>query len=146
MQTVLQDAEDRLSFWLLNAGGLSNMKFRCPVCFFAALPYPPGDYNICLCCGTEFGNDDTEFTHEQLLLKWVDAGAPWFYENPPEGWNPWSQLVDGGRPELGLALQHVSYYEALWGNSSLGDNASNERNAIQSLPSNEKAMAHSMIG
>jgi len=36
------------------------MNYRCPVCFFDELPYPPRDYHICPCCGTEFGNDDAE--------------------------------------------------------------------------------------
>ena len=42
------------------------MKYQCPVCFYDDLPYPPADYHICLCCGTEFGNDDKDFSHAQL--------------------------------------------------------------------------------
>lgn len=76
------------------------MTYGCPVCLFAQLPYPPQDYHICPCCGTEYGNDDFEFTHEELRGKWIANGAHWFYENPPDGWNPWSQLIRGGHPEL----------------------------------------------
>ena len=70
------------------------MKFRCPVCAYAALPYPPRDYHICLCCGTEFGNDDARFTHAQLREMWVAVGARWFFGNPLQYWNPWLQLIE----------------------------------------------------
>jgi hypothetical protein len=69
------------------------MKYQCPVCFYDELPYPPADYHICLCCGTEFGNDDKDFTHAQLREMWVGSGAPWFFRNPPADWNPWTQLL-----------------------------------------------------
>ena len=72
------------------------MNFRCPVCFFNSLPYPPRDYHICPCCGTEFGNDDADFSHAELRRRWIANGAPWFYENPPERWNPWIQLINAG--------------------------------------------------
>lgn len=76
------------------------MRFRCPVCMFRDLPYPPRNYHICPCCGTEFGNDDAEFTHEQLREMWVAAGAWWFFGRPPENWNPWTQLIDGSHSEI----------------------------------------------
>ncbi len=72
------------------------MKYQCPVCFYDGLPYPPADYHICLCCGTEFGNDDAEFSHAQLREMWVGSGAPWFFRNPPADWNPWAQLLGAG--------------------------------------------------
>lgn len=72
------------------------MNFRCPVCLYDRLPYPPSDYHICPCCGTEFGNDDADVSHAELRQRWIAAGAPWFYENPPEAWNPWLQLIRGG--------------------------------------------------
>jgi len=59
------------------------MNFRCPVCLFSEMPYPPSDYNICPRCGTEFGNDDADFTHEELRDHWIMSGANWFYGNPP---------------------------------------------------------------
>jgi hypothetical protein len=68
----------------------------CPVCLYGSLPYPPRDYHICPCCGTEFGNDDARFTHEQLREAWIAGGARWFFGRPPEHWNPWVQLLVAG--------------------------------------------------
>lgn|SRR5260370_23270451 len=68
---------------------------QCPVCFYSELPYPPADYHICPCCGTEFGNDDAEFSHDQLREAWVAGGAHWFFGRAPERWNPWLQLING---------------------------------------------------
>jgi hypothetical protein len=66
--------------------------FDCPVCLFAEMPEPARDYHICPCCGTEFGNDDADCTHEELRDRWILAGAPWFFGAPPPGWSPQSQL------------------------------------------------------
>ncbi len=68
----------------------------CPVCFFDKLQEPARDYNICECCGTEFGNDDEECTHTQLRDRWIAGGARWFFEKPPAFWNPWLQLSRAG--------------------------------------------------
>lgn len=57
------------------------------------MPYPPEGYNICPCCGTEFENDDVEFTYQELRDNWINGGASWFYGNPPLNWNAWSQLA-----------------------------------------------------
>jgi hypothetical protein len=70
----------------------------CPVCAYKNLPYPPQDYNICPCCGTEFGNDDAHLSHHQLREVWVAGGASWFFNEPPEHWNPWTQLIRAGLP------------------------------------------------
>jgi hypothetical protein len=59
------------------------------------LAYPPRDYHICPCCGTEFGNDDAQFSHGQLREMWISEGARWFFGRPPEHWNPWIQLMKG---------------------------------------------------
>lgn len=75
------------------------MKYACPVCMYSDLPYPAKDYHICPCCGTEFGNDDAEFSHEQLREMWIASGAWWFFGKPPARWNPWVQLIDGGHSE-----------------------------------------------
>src|SRR5713226_918533 len=72
------------------------MRYTCPVCFFSKLPYPPCDYHICPCCSTEFGNDDADFSHEQLREMWIAGGANWFFGRAPEGWNPWMQLLKAG--------------------------------------------------
>jgi hypothetical protein len=72
------------------------MRHSCPVCVFPDLPYPPRDYHICPCCGTEFGNDDSRFSHAQLREMWIAGGAQWFFGKPPQPWNPWLQLIQGG--------------------------------------------------
>lgn len=83
------------------------MNYLCPVCLFPGLPYPPRDYHICPCCGTEFGNDDARFSHAQLREMWIADDATWFFGNPPIRWNPWMQLIVGGHPEA-VPLFHVS--------------------------------------
>lgn len=72
------------------------MSYTCPVCLYVEMPYPPADYDICPCCGTEFGNDDADFSYEQLRERWIRSGARWFFGNPPPGWNPWMQLIHAG--------------------------------------------------
>lgn len=69
----------------------------CPVCLYANLPYLPTNYNICPCCGTEFGNDDAFETHEELRWRWIDSGAQWHSHVvlPPAGWDVVSQLLEG---------------------------------------------------
>jgi hypothetical protein len=59
------------------------------------MPDPPQDYHICPCCGTEFGNDDADCTFDELRDRWIRAGAPWFFGDPPEGWSPQAQLLHG---------------------------------------------------
>jgi hypothetical protein len=75
------------------------MRYQCPVCLFSGLPYPPTDYHICPCCGTEFGNDDEEFTHTQLRDLWIAHGAKWFFGAPTADWNPYMQLIAGDHAE-----------------------------------------------
>ena len=72
------------------------MRYRCPVCMYSQLPYPPHDYHICPCCSTEFGNDDANFSYKQLREMWIAGGANWFFGRAPEGWNPWMQLLKAG--------------------------------------------------
>jgi hypothetical protein len=69
---------------------------RCPVCFYPDMPYPAADYDICPCCGTEFGNDDALYTPDELRRRWVASGHLWFYGDPPQNWNPIQQLLDAG--------------------------------------------------
>lgn len=66
--------------------------FTCPVCYYTAMQYPPMDYNICECCGTEFGLDDDGVSHDELRALWVRSGAHWFFGDPPRGWNASRQL------------------------------------------------------
>lgn len=71
----------------------------CLVCGYSGDPdFYPGDYNICDCCGTEFGYDDRVLTHEQLRNEWIANDYPWFYSAcpPPAGWDPIRQLRNAG--------------------------------------------------
>lgn len=68
--------------------------FTCPVCYYDKMPDPAAEYNICPCCGTEFGNDDENTTHSELRARWISRGARWFFRQPPPRWNPWAQLND----------------------------------------------------
>lgn len=78
--------------------GVTKMTYTCPVCGYQNLPYPPLDYEICPCCGTEFEYHDARRSHAELRLNWVSAGAHWHSTvvPTPDPWDPWSQLVDAG--------------------------------------------------
>lgn len=75
----------------------------CPVCGYNRLEFPPENFSICACCGTEFGYDDRALTREELTREWVRNGFPWFdqAEPKPAGWNPYLQLLRAG---LGWAV------------------------------------------
>jgi hypothetical protein len=71
------------------------VRFTCPVCAFPYMEAAPRNYEICPCCGTEFGNDDEFRTHDQIRAQWIQNGLPWFFRTPPINWNPWLQLLQG---------------------------------------------------
>lgn len=75
------------------------MSFQCPICGYNRLKEPPEDFSICPCCGTEFGFDDFEVSHDQLRDRWIANGMPWFsrYTLPPINWNPVTQLSNLGQ-------------------------------------------------
>jgi len=77
------------------------MSNRCSICAYS-MPHPPVPYNICPCCGVEYGVDDAFDSHEQLREEWLRRGAPWFSDTPahpkPENWNPWVQFESAGYP------------------------------------------------
>jgi len=79
------------------------MNFICPVCYFDHLHEPPRNYNICPCCGTEFGNDDDGVSWKTLRDEWLANGAHWFFEQPPIYWNPYGQLLRANVPLDNLA-------------------------------------------
>ena len=74
----------------------------CPVCGYVDLDFSPYDnhgspsFEICPCCGVEFGYDDFSISHESLREKWVCNGFKWFskHNKPPQGWNPIKQLEE----------------------------------------------------
>jgi predicted amidophosphoribosyltransferase len=52
----------------------------CPVCDYDLSPEYPDNYNICPQCGTEFGNDDENFSHKQLREKWIAGGRKFWFK------------------------------------------------------------------
>lgn len=87
------------------------MSHQCPVCGFSALFAPPADFEICPCCGTEFGYDDDRYSHLQLRSRWMARGAPWFSRaNPsPANWSPLAQLVRAGYLELHTTVSATTH-------------------------------------
>jgi rubredoxin len=79
--------------------------YTCPVCGYPRLLEPAYDlgtvspsFNICPCCGCEFGYDDaTPWAKESFLKNWVKRGSPWFHpELKPSDWNVREQLQSIG--------------------------------------------------
>ena len=79
----------------------------CPVCRYegpdAAAYEEIGcpTYEICPCCGTQFGYDDFALTHAELRARWIEGGAKWWASRPaPAGGDPARQLArQGGAAE-----------------------------------------------
>jgi hypothetical protein len=71
---------------------------NCPVCGFADMPYAPVPYNVCPCCGTEFGVADYYSNPAELRRNWIAAGKPWFSDlrKPRKGWSASLQLINAG--------------------------------------------------
>lgn len=74
----------------------NNHSYICPVCGYDKLseePYDDGEnpsYEICPCCGFEFGFDDQsrKLTYEEYRNQWIAEGMQWF--NPskkPDNWD-----------------------------------------------------------
>lgn len=72
------------------------MQYPCPVCGYPEMDSPPRDYNICECCGTEFGLHDQDMTHKELRIQWLTIAAPWWHGFPQNGWNALEQLKRAG--------------------------------------------------
>lgn len=101
------------------------VKYYCPCCGYDGLdvrpyknaPNPPynlslvsppyeehwedASYEVCDCCGFEFGNDDRGMSYnssfEEYLRAWVARGSQWFTpEKKPEGWSLDNQLRAAG--------------------------------------------------
>lgn len=77
-------------------------RHSCPVCGYPDLQEAPrsrsggGSYEICPCCGFQFGVDDDDrgVTPEKHRAQWIQGGMVWFSRSipPPRGWDPRSQL------------------------------------------------------
>ncbi len=85
----------------------SSVLFICPVCGFPELTEPAYDkygcssFNICPCCGVEFGYQDATSSkadlpkrHAALRTTWIAGGMVWHSasDRPPKDWNPKEQL------------------------------------------------------
>lgn len=79
------------------------MNFVCPICGFDDLfesPYDEnglGSYEICPCCGFQFGNDDYPDKEKQIhqwRATWISNGHKWFSDSrqPPKNWDWKNQL------------------------------------------------------
>jgi hypothetical protein len=85
---------------------LSTQPFNqfCPVCRYPGVEaydqYACSTFEICPCCGNEFGYDDATRSHAQLRLEWIAAGMPWWSTatKPPAGWDARHQLGNGDYP------------------------------------------------
>jgi hypothetical protein len=74
--------------------------YYCRVCGLRQFEPPWGEdgkipsYDICSCCGVEFGNED--YTLESIKsyrIKWMSSGAKWFDKNKkPTEWSLERQL------------------------------------------------------
>ena len=59
-------------------------------------------YEVCACCGFEYGNDDepgtaSPVTFQQYRNEWVSDGAKWFDPTRrPSGWSLTEQLATAG--------------------------------------------------
>ena len=81
-----------------------NQASGCPVCGYDSLPRPAYNefvlpsFQICPCCGVQFGLDDANFPHAALRQIWLSGGATWSSNatHPPVNWNPLEQLRIAG--------------------------------------------------
>jgi len=88
------------------------MRNRCPVCGYDGLIEPAwqgnlSSFEICPCCGTQFGyhdsiHDDPERLaerHMELRQAWIAGGMRWHgVKPPPPDWSPEKQLVEIDSP------------------------------------------------
>lgn len=79
------------------------MKYICPVCNYDGLTEPPynsrgyGSYEICMCCGFQFGYSDYPNGEKDILewrKEWIKNGYPWSSksEKPPLEWQGGNQV------------------------------------------------------
>jgi hypothetical protein len=106
-------------------GELAHHGYRCPCCGYFGLGLPPferlldpslaqglkppygayfgsASYEICECCGFEYGYDDEPgsgagLSFEEYLKEWINAGCQWFtLGRRPNGWDLDEQLTQAG--------------------------------------------------
>ena len=96
--------------------GSVSKRYKCPVCGYPGLEEPHVDptgeptYSICPCCGTHFGADDVDRTHDDLRREWVQNGMEWWSmrEPAPAGWDAKKQLEAAGFSTSAAPPQDVS--------------------------------------
>lgn len=76
---------------------MKNKKYVCPVCGLDGLKELPFNkqgepsYEICPCCGFEFGFDQASYA--EFRDSWINSGAQWYMlKQKPKGWNLQKQL------------------------------------------------------
>jgi len=82
------------------AKAMKKRKYTCPVCGYGGLKEAPynqniSSYEICPCCGFEFGFDGGNRPEEFIAFRkrWLDNGAKWFLPRlKPKDWNLYEQL------------------------------------------------------
>lgn len=75
-------------------------KHNCRVCGLYIKDFPWGKdgdcptYEICPCCGVEFGNEDYTLSSIRIYRKnWISNGGKWFStKEKPNNWNLENQL------------------------------------------------------
>ncbi|MGK9234648.1 hypothetical protein KXS07_17825 [Inquilinus limosus] len=70
----------------------------CPVCGFPDVAaydeHGCATFEICPCCGIEFGYDDATTSHSELRARWIAGGKRWWSERErPPGWDADAQLA-----------------------------------------------------
>ncbi|MEW9702988.1 hypothetical protein [Paenibacillus sp. SI8] len=77
------------------------MSYICTLCGYSNLKFAPWtqkglspSYEICPCCGVEFGVDDiNKAAYEIYKKEWFESGNKWFMESKkPNNWNLQDQL------------------------------------------------------
>lgn len=86
---------------MLSESAAMALSFSCPVCGYddSELPSFGAEWRdeICPSCGTQFGYDDANTSHEELRRRWVSTGARWASRNPaPADFNGLEQLRRAG--------------------------------------------------
>ncbi|WP_440945327.1 hypothetical protein ACSAZL_14425 [Methanosarcina sp. T3] len=73
----------------------------CPVCGYDGLDEPPYDidevpsYEICSCCGFEYGFDEEGYYFEEYRDKWIKDGWKWSSpDKKPDNWDNIKQLCN----------------------------------------------------
>lgn len=76
-----------------------RFRYPCPVCNYMFDQWSKPEtlisdsFDICPCCGVEFGVDDRKLSHKELGWQWIENGSAWFDDiiKPPADWSPIKQ-------------------------------------------------------